>query len=292
MILLIVILGSAALVLFASGLPGFAARAEDRRIDPYLPAAWDGSFTTSDVSGEGALAWCARTFFLEDEHVTAGRLTAAGSDKSVLRFRAERMALGVASGVSLGIVLMSIAGGISGATILAALMGGVSASSAWDRALTLQAERRSKRMVAKLPLALDLLSISVRSGESVEASMKRVASSLEGSDLGREFERIGNQIRSGTPTVEALQNFGRFNPDHRLQRAGRALGLAIENGTPVANVLNAQANDVREAERRFLLEAGGKREVWMLVPVVFLLLPTMVLLVFYPSLVALDMFVP
>ena len=292
MLLLIVIAGSAALVLFASGLPGFASRAADRRISPYLPAAWDGSFTYDGSLRSSALVWLTDTLFLEEGWITADRLLAAGSTKSVHRFRLERLIVGLASGVSLGCFLVALGGGGSGATVLAALLGGASASGVWDRSLSRQAERRGRRMVARLPLALDLLSIAVRSGESVEASIRRVAACLGGTDLGSEFDRVSAEIRSGTPTVEALQKFAALSSDQRLQRAGRALALAIENGTPVADVLNGQASDVREAERRALLEAGGKREVWMLIPVVFLLLPTMVLLVFYPSLVSLDMFVP
>lgn len=292
MLILAVVIGSAGLVLFASGLPGFASRSTDPRIAPYLPAEWDGSFTAGDASRFRALAWVTRSIFLEDERVTAARLATAGSGRSVHRFRLERITAGLMSGTGLACLLISVSGEVVGATVLASLLGGVSGSGLWDRSLSLQAERRSKRMVAKLPLALDLLSIAVRSGESVEASIRRVATSLADTDLGRELSRVEAEIRSGTPTTEALQNFGKENPNHLLQRAGRALALAIENGTPVASVLNGQARDIRESQRRSLLEAGGKREVWMLVPVVFLLLPTVVLLVFYPSLVALDMFVP
>lgn len=291
--LIIVLVGSAALTLFASGLPGFASRAADRRIAPYLPASWDGSFTASSTGRSTFLSWLTRSLFLEDERVTAARLLAAGSTKSVHGFRLERVAAGAAVGMLLAVALVALqAEAISAATVLASMLGAASGSGLWDRALTVQAGRRSTRMVAKLPLALDLLSIAVRSGESVEASMRRVGVCLDDTELGREFQRVGSDIRSGMSTVEALQNFAKGSSDHRLQRSARALALAIENGTPVASVLNAQASDVREAERRALLEAGGKREVWMLVPVVFFLLPALVLLVFYPSLVALDMFVP
>ena len=291
MILLLVVIGSASLVLFASGLPGFAPRVTHRRIDPYLPKSWDGSSSFRAQRG-GLFERAIGALFLEDERVTANRLAAAGSERAVLGFRVERTLIGVSSSIALAAMLTTMGGRVSGATVLAAILGGASASGARDRWLSTQAERRSKRMAAKLPLALDLLAIAVRSGESVEASIKRVSHCLAGTELGVELDRVVAEIRSGIPTSEALQNFAKNNPDHRLQRAGRALSLAIENGTPVAGVLNGQASDVRDAERRGLLEAGGKREVWMLVPVVFLLLPVMVLLVFYTSLVSLDMFFP
>jgi tight adherence protein C len=44
--------------------------------------------------------------------------------------------------------------------------------------------------------------------------------------------------------------------------------VAIERGTPLADMLRAQAADVREAGKRALLETGGRKEVSMMVPVV------------------------
>jgi len=65
------------------------------------------------------------------------------------------------------------------------------------------------------------------------------------------------------------------------------LVVAIERGTPLAGVLRAQATDVRESAKRALLEAGGQKELQMMVPVVFLILPVTVLFALYPGLLTL-----
>jgi tight adherence protein C len=44
--------------------------------------------------------------------------------------------------------------------------------------------------------------------------------------------------------------------------------VAIERGTPLAEVLRAQAADVREYSKRSLLEAGGKKELQMMAPLI------------------------
>lgn len=44
--------------------------------------------------------------------------------------------------------------------------------------------------------------------------------------------------------------------------------MAVEQGTPLAEVLHAQEQDVRELGRRRLLEEGGSREIAMMAPVV------------------------
>jgi tight adherence protein C len=57
-------------------------------------------------------------------------------------------------------------------------------------------------------------------------------------------------------------------------------------------VLHAQAADAREAGRRSLIESGARREVLMMVPVVFLILPVTVLFAFWPGVVGLHLVTP
>ena len=64
--------------------------------------------------------------------------------------------------------------------------------------------------------------------------------------------------------------------------------IAIERGTPLADVLRAQAVDVRETGKRALLEAGGKKEIAMMVPVVFLVLPITVVFALFPGLISIT----
>jgi tight adherence protein C len=43
----------------------------------------------------------------------------------------------------------------------------------------------------------------------------------------------------------------------------------VERGTPLGEVLRAQAADVREARKRNLLEIGGRKEIAMMIPTNF-----------------------
>ena len=74
-----------------------------------------------------------------------------------------------------------------------------------------------------------------------------------------------------------------------IQIAGKASGPATFTGTPLADVLHAQAADVREAGRRELIEAGARKEVLMMVPVVFLVLPVTVVFAFWPGVIGLHL---
>ena len=58
---------------------------------------------------------------------------------------------------------------------------------------------------------------------------------------------------------------------------------SVDRGTPLAEVLRAQAQDVREEGRRLVMEAGGRKEIAMMVPVVFLILPITVVFAAFPG---------
>lgn len=51
-----------------------------------------------------------------------------------------------------------------------------------------------------------------------------------------------------------------------LGRFGEGVAVAIERGTPLADVLRAQAQGAREEAKRELMEMAGHREVFMLMP--------------------------
>ena len=62
------------------------------------------------------------------------------------------------------------------------------------------------------------------------------------------------------------------------------MAVAIERGTPLADVLRAQAQDARDNAKRELMETAGKKEIAMLAPVVFFILPLTVVFAIFPGL--------
>jgi tight adherence protein C len=74
-----------------------------------------------------------------------------------------------------------------------------------------------------------------------------------------------------------------------MRRFVDAVVVAVERGTPLTNVLTAQSGDAREARRRSLIEVGGRKEIAMMVPVVFLVLPISVLFVLFPGFYGLSL---
>ena len=70
------------------------------------------------------------------------------------------------------------------------------------------------------------------------------------------------EIRTGEPVGRGVRRAGRAAPASPLvARFAEGIAVAVERGTPLADVLHAQAADVREAGRRELIEAAARKEV-------------------------------
>ena len=61
---------------------------------------------------------------------------------------------------------------------------------------------------------------------------------------------------------------------------------AQERGIPLADALRSLAFDLREQDKRDLIEIAGKKQIAMLVPVIALILPVAIVFAFYPGVVA------
>lgn len=220
------------------------------------------------------------------------RLVLLGRTPDLPAFRLHQVIAGVA-GASLAVLLgapFALSGGARGAAmlILVCALGGVVGAGGWDRRLTAAARARQRRIDAQVPDASELLALAVGAGESIPAALERVAG-ISRTDLAEEIDRTISQIRLGTPSTRALADLAERNDSASLDRLCQTLVTAIERGSPLARILHDQARDIREGARQRLMEEGGKREIAMLLPVVFLILPVTVLFALYPGLMALEL---
>ena len=217
------------------------------------------------------------------------RLDALGSDTGVEDFRVEQVVwggLGLLGAALVAAVGSLVAGDVNVLSMallcLAGLVGGVLGRDWW---LTQQVQRREELLLAEFPVVAELLALAVTAGEGPTASIARVTR-LSGGELARELGSALGRARAGVPLAEALQQVADRTSLDPLARFVDGLLVALERGTPLAEVLRAQAADVREAGKRRLLEAGGRKEIAMMVPVVFLVLPVTVLFALYPGLIS------
>jgi tight adherence protein C len=217
------------------------------------------------------------------------RLDRAGSTESVDHFRARQVVwtvAGLAVGLGLALLLAATRGAAVVPLVALVAVAGACGYVACDQALTMRVRRREERLLAELPTIAELLALAVAAGESPPAALERVASTARG-ELAAEIRRMVAEVRAGAPVTTALTALADRSGLPPLSRFAEGVVVALERGTPLADVLRNQANDVREAGRRALLEAGGRKEILMMVPVVFLVLPVTVVFAVFPSLATL-----
>lgn len=217
------------------------------------------------------------------------RLAALGSDDTVEDFRIEQViwaVLGLGAGSVAALLFTTLSGALNllSVTLLcgAGFIGGVLGRDWW---LTQEVTKREQIMLAEFPIVAELLALAVTAGESPVGAIDRVCR-LSGGQLGQELAETLARARAGVPLVEALQGLVDRTSLAPLARFVDGLVVALERGTPLAEVLRAQAADAREAGKRELLDSGGRKEIAMMVPVVFLVLPVTVLFALFPGLIS------
>jgi len=219
------------------------------------------------------------------------RLQRAGLERTVEEFRIEQLLWGtLAFGGGLVIAIVSVAFGVGNPVglLVFCLILGVVGVLARDTYLTSQVRRRERRLLAELPTVAELLALSVAAGEGPAVALDRVARACRG-ELAEELKRVLAETRAGETLVRALDALADRTGLLALSRFADGLAVALERGTPLADVLRAQAGDIREAGRRELIESGARREVAMMIPVIFLVLPVTIAFAFYPGAVGIRL---
>lgn len=102
--------------------------------------------------------------------------------------------------------------------------------------------------------------LAVSAGEGAAGALDRVCRLSRGV-LADELAACLADARAGASLPVALQGLADRTGLASLARFVDGMVVAVERGTPLAEVLRAQAQDVREAGRRQVMEEGGRKEI-------------------------------
>lgn len=219
------------------------------------------------------------------------RLVQSGTGLTVTDFRSEQVLWAIAAllvsacVLGLGVVQgnVSLVGALL--LVLACTCFGFFARDWW---LGQTIAKREKAMLMEFPALAELMALSVTAGESAVGALERVCRCSEG-ELAQEFQKILAQTRSGDSLVAALQSFSHRTSVPSLSRFVDGIVVAIERGTPLSDVLRAQAQDVRDNAKRNLMETAGKKEIAMMAPIIFCILPLTVVFAIFPGISLINM---
>ncbi|MBB2985998.1 type II secretion system F family protein [Terracoccus luteus] len=295
----------AGLSLIVAGLPARRRPTLDDRLEPYLRDTPRPSSLLASAApargpfgfGELLAPYVARVGSVI-ERVLGGapsvvrRQLRAGRAADVERFRAEQVLWGTLGGlaglVTTGLVAVSRQRLSVPVLVLTTLICVGLGVVLRDNALSVSARRREARMLNEFPTIAELLALAVSAGEGATGALERVCRLSHG-ELSGELRRCLADARAGANLPTALQGLADRTGLMSLSRFVDGIVVAVERGTPLAEVLRAQAQDVREEGRRSLMAEGGRKEILMMMPVVFLILPVTVLFAVYPGVTFLEL---
>jgi Flp pilus assembly protein TadB len=184
-----------------------------------------------------------------------------------------RSAVSLLAGLACALVLGGPVGWVSGVLL--------AVGSWWFLArLEPRAARvRRARLVAELPIAVDLLAACLRGGGAWHDSVEAVADAV-GGPLGAELSHVAARIRLGAdPAAEWLA----LAHDPVLAPLGRAAARAASGGAPLAATLARLARDQRRVARVAAAQRARSAGVRAVAPLGLCFLPAFILLGIVPA---------
>lgn len=189
------------------------------------------------------------------------------------RFLAVKASGALAGGLGAIAVLPATPARLAPVIGLGLLAAGFMAPDAWaERA----ARRRSQRVVAALPDALDLLAVGAAAGRA-PASMLGELARGSGGPLGAELAMTAADIQAGVPQAVALRDLRERLEIPELGVLVATLERSRRYGSPLAEQLHARAATLRSGERRRIEEGAARAAPKIQLVVALLLVPSSLL---------------
>jgi tight adherence protein C len=147
------------------------------------------------------------------------------------------------------------------------------------------AARRRDVLNYVLPEGLDLLTICVEAGLSIDAAFRRVSREMQGSmpELSTEFEMTAIELTYLTDRQQALENLADRSNSPAVAALVNALRQTEKYGTPLAGSLRILSQEFRQTRASKAEEKGARMPALMTVPLMVFILPTLITVLLAPA---------
>jgi len=151
-----------------------------------------------------------------------------------------------------------------------------------DTILSNQVEERKKEILRTLSDTLDLLTISVEAGLSLNAAIAQVVKNVPGV-LSSEFARMLQEIQLGLPRSEAFRHLAERTDVEELNAFALAMIQADIFGVSIASVLRTQAAQLRIKRRQAIEARAQQTPVKIVFPLILCILPVLFVVIVGPG---------
>jgi tight adherence protein C len=146
-------------------------------------------------------------------------------------------------------------------------------------------KRRKRDIFENIPDALDLLTVCVEAGLSLERALVKVAAEIhiKSATLGQELQLVLMEMRAGFSKEKALRNFAlRVG----LEDIDSLVAMLIQSerfGTSIGDALRVYSETLRDKRRIVAEEAAAKIGLKLLFPLIFCIFPTLLMVLLGPA---------
>lgn len=134
----------------------------------------------------------------------------------------------------------------------------------------------------QLPDAMDLLSVCIEAGLSFDAALMKVAEKMSGPFID-ELLIVYREIQMGRTRRDALQALSDATTVDELKTFVSALIQAEQLGIPINNIMQTQAEQLRETRKLEAKEKGMKSSIKMLIPMLIFIFPVVFIIILGPT---------
>ncbi|GAA1779239.1 type II secretion system F family protein [Agromyces lapidis] len=153
-----------------------------------------------------------------------------------------------------------------------------------DVLINSRAHDRREAVAVALPDTLDQMTIAVEAGLGFDAAMAKSARGGRG-PLAEELVRVLQDMSIGRTRRDAFHELEERTNSEDLRRFVRAVVQADAYGIALGDVLRVQAGEMRLKRRQRAEEQAQKVTVKILFPLIFCLLPVLIIVVMAPAVV-------
>jgi pilus assembly protein TadC len=133
----------------------------------------------------------------------------------------------------------------------------------------------------------DLLAVALTAGQNPRASIDTISEFLP-TDFKEGISKAIRENAFGKPLMIALNEMSDEKGSRVLKPLIKQMETAIARGTPLAEVSRKFAEDQRLKFKNLLMKQAAAKEISMLFPVVFVVLPSVLAVAMYPALTVLQ----
>jgi tight adherence protein C len=147
------------------------------------------------------------------------------------------------------------------------------------------AERRQREIFENIPDALDLLTVCVEAGLSLERALIKVAGEIHIKSLvlAQELQLVLMEMRAGFTKEKALRNFALRSGVEDVDTLVAMLIQSERFGTSMGDSLRVHSDNLRSKRRLLAEESAARIGLKLLFPLIFCIFPTLLMVLLGPA---------